>query len=158
MKSSGFLIYNLLILNKPQLKMKLLCSIICIIGIYGTAIAQTSVHYDPKDYAQIPVWIKMMDDPNVNFFEIGKAYKSYWQHHTKPTDDEELKKEQDVQEKIPTIKQQQEIAQENHMKMAIRKYEYWHEQMRPYVQKDGHILSAKERLKSWQEQKQISGK
>jgi len=34
------------------------------------------------DYASYPHWINMMEDPNANFFEIQRAFYSYWQGRT----------------------------------------------------------------------------
>lgn len=46
--------------------------------------AQTAT--TPND---LPVWVKMMDDPNVNYFEAVDAYKSYLKTHTIPGEEVE---------------------------------------------------------------------
>ena len=39
------------------------------------------------------------------------------------------------------------------MRMAVKKYEYWHMRMLPYVQQDGRILTPSERLAIFEAQK-----
>ncbi len=124
----------------------------------GQIYAQSNIKYDPKDYAQKSVWMKMMDDPKANFFETEKAYKIYWQHHVKPEDEHDVIAEHAKEEQIPNRKKQRKIEKENHLRMAIKKYENWHRKMLPYVQADGRILSADERLQIWKDQQQNTKK
>ena len=96
----------------------------------------------------------MMDDPNANFHETEKAYEIYWQHHEMPGGENDVIGEHAMREKIPSRKEQKSIEKDNHMRMAVKKYEHWHQKMLPYVQADGRILSADERLKIWKDQQQ----
>jgi hypothetical protein len=131
----------------------LLCLFVCTLTH-----AQKKLQYNLADYAQKAVWIKMMDDPNANFFEVEKAYKIYWQHHVKPEDEHDVIGEHSENAKIPDRKKQRIIEKENHLRLSIKKYENWHRKMLPYVQADGRILSADERLKIWKDQQQNSKK
>ncbi len=138
--------------------MRYIYVLILFICMLGQAYGQTTAKYDPKDYAKKAVWIKMIDDPAVNFFEVEKAYKIYWQHHVKPEAEHDVIGEHAEREKIPSRKKQGKIEQENHLRMAVKKYENWHRKMLPYVQADGRILSADEKLKIWKDQQQNSKK
>lgn len=55
----------------------LLAGFLMIIGLSATAQTQTSTV--PKDYSSYPYWIDMMQDPHENFFEIRKAFYTYWE-------------------------------------------------------------------------------
>ncbi|MFA5816268.1 MAG: T9SS type A sorting domain-containing protein [Bacteroidales bacterium] len=41
--------------------------------------AQNRTGAGPGNYATYPYWVNMMEDPNANFFEIRKAFYTYWQ-------------------------------------------------------------------------------
>jgi hypothetical protein len=105
-----------------------------------------------KKYAKKPLWITMMDDTKINFFEIEKAYNVYWQHHEKPEGEDYEIGAYREREKTPSKRKQRRISEENDIRMAVKKYEVWHEQTLPYVQPDGRILSAEERLSIWRNQ------
>jgi len=115
-------------------------------------IAQQKAHNIEKDYAKKPLWINMMEDPNVNYFEIDKAYTAYWQHHTMPETEHDIIGEKKERDKHPSKRAQRKADADNDMRMAVKKYEWWREQMLPYVQPDGHILSTEERLQIWKQQ------
>ena len=111
------------------------------------------VHYTVSDYAHKPVWIEMIKDTSVNFFEAQKAFDTYFQHHEKPEGEHDVIGERDAREKYPSKKKQRKVNADNAMRMEVKKYEHWHDRVLPYVQEDGHILSPAERLKIWSEQK-----
>jgi photosystem II stability/assembly factor-like uncharacterized protein len=48
----------------------------------SAAFTQVSSRSSFSDYATHPRWIEMMEDPGANFFEIQKAFYSYWQGRT----------------------------------------------------------------------------
>ncbi|MFA6126477.1 MAG: T9SS type A sorting domain-containing protein [Bacteroidales bacterium] len=45
----------------------------------STLYAQNKTEHAAKDYASHPYWIDMMQDPHANFFEIQKAFYTYWE-------------------------------------------------------------------------------
>lgn len=95
-----------------------------------------------------------MDDPNANFFEVEKAYELYWERHEKPEGEHEEIGEHAEREKIPSKRRQRKISAENDLRLAVKRYEVWNDQTRPYVQPDGRILSTEERLEIWKQQQQ----
>lgn len=53
---------------------------VILLGITGVeACAQKNTDSDIKDYSNYPYWIDMMQDPKANFFEIQKAFYTYWE-------------------------------------------------------------------------------
>jgi len=62
--------------NKP-LALLLLSIVLLVSGL--SVSAQNNTVTAPKDYASYPYWIDMMQDPHGNFFEIQKAFNTYWE-------------------------------------------------------------------------------
>ena len=102
--------------------------------------------YSEKDYTKTPVWINMIKDTSVNFFEAEKAFKVYFEHHVKPAGENEDIGEHARRAKEPTKKELKKIEKDNRMRMEIKKYEHWRDMMRTYVQPDGSILTPSQRL------------
>jgi len=50
-----------------------------LIAFGSVAFAQNRSNPAVTDYASNPRWIEMMEDPKANFFEIQKAFYTYWQ-------------------------------------------------------------------------------
>ncbi|WP_165836345.1 hypothetical protein [Taibaiella soli] len=109
-----------------------------------------------KEYAHKPLWIGMMDDTTANFFEVEKAYNTYWAHHEKPEGEDDVIGEHKEREKIPSKRKQKKIWSENDLRMAVKKYERWHESTLPWVRDDGRILTPNERLAIWKAQQNTS--
>lgn len=126
--------------------------LVCFSAISIAATAQTDVNKE-KLYAKQPLWIDMMEDEKSNFFEVEKAYKIYWEHHEEPEGEHDVIGEYQEREKIPSRRKQRKIEAESKMRMAIKKYNWWHEQTLPYVQGNGRILTTEERLKIWEANK-----
>ena len=40
--------------------------------------AQTDRSSNPPDTSEYPYYIRMMEDPNVNFFDVQRAFNLYW--------------------------------------------------------------------------------
>jgi hypothetical protein len=138
--------------NTRFMKKSFLLFVLCI--LLHEAQAQKKATLTQKDYTKTPMWIAMMDDPNVNFFEIEKAYERYWSKHEKPEGEDEEIGEHAERQKTPSKRKQRKISAANDLKFAVKKYEVWRDQTLPYVQPDGRILSAEERLQIWKAQQQ----
>jgi len=126
-------------------------SILCICFAH-ISLAQTTA-YQESDYTRMTVWISMIKDTAINFFEVEKAFNTYFQHHEKPVGEEEEIGDHAAREKNPSKKQQRKMQADNHMRMDVKKYERWHDKMLPYVQSDGSILTPSQRLKIWADNK-----
>lgn len=101
-------------------------------------------------------WIQMMDDPNVNYFEAIKVFEAYWQGKTKPISEHE---KFSAAEKGLALGNTNYNAPHDAEDPAIKysfeykKFLHWKEDIAPYVQPNGHILTAEERIAIWEQQK-----
>ena len=115
--------------------------------------------------ASTPLWIKMMDSPNPNYAAAIKSFDEYWMDKKKPTTEEELFKNaehpEDAVKNSTYAQKEEDEEEENEAKSAAIKYSFeykkfliWQKEVAPYVQEDGSILSADQRIKAWSQQKQ----
>lgn len=151
-----------------NMKNKILNAFIIIILMlqFGNAISQVKettsrnshVATDKKDYAKYPYWISMMHDPNVNYFEAKIAYDEFWRNREKPVLEEEELMEYGViavREEQSKLRKREIREQQELRKYAydVKYFEHWQRTVEPYVQEDGRILSAEEKLQIWYNQK-----
>ena len=116
-----------------------------------------------NDYATNPRWIKMMDDPNVNFFEIEKAFNEFWQGKELPIEENEIldvKKNSERKRKffLGTLFKKKTAEEKNDAEkyaFEYKKYQWWRRQVLPYVQPDGRILSQDEQVEIVRQQKEL---
>jgi hypothetical protein len=108
-----------------------------------------------------PDWVRAIDDPNANYFKAIKAYHDFWKTHEKPADEEALMAKSLEQTKAQAktlskreVKQQRE---QDYYRYQCKRFENWVRENKPYVQDDGRILSADERLKLWEQTKKERG-
>lgn len=110
-----------------------------------------SRQYTEKDYARSPLWIEMLDDTSANFFEVEKAFETYFKHHELPVSEHDMIGEHAQREKKVGKKEQRKVEEESYLRRQVKKYHRWHEKMLPWVQPDGRILGPTERLAIWQQ-------
>jgi hypothetical protein len=116
-----------------------------------------------SDSANYPRWVKMMDDPNVNFFEIEKEFNDFWQGKVLPIEENEIMNEKENSERkrkffLGTLfKKKADNDKEDGEKYAFeyKKYQWWRRQVLPYVQPDGRILSTAEQVEIVSQQRQL---
>ena len=106
-----------------------------------------------KEYSQKPLWIAMMEDEKANFFETEKAFNLYFSAHEMPEGEHEEIGERAERLKHYSNRKLRKIQAENEFRFAVKRYKMWHYQTLPYVQADGRILNADERLEIWRSQK-----
>jgi cytochrome oxidase Cu insertion factor (SCO1/SenC/PrrC family) len=117
-----------------------------------------SQQYTEKDYAKDPVWIQMLDDTTANFFEVEKAYNTYFKTHELPKSEHDMIGEYSERQKKVSKRQQKRVEEDSYLSRQVKKYHRWHEKMLPYVQPDGRILTPSERLAIWQQIKDENNK
>ena len=101
-------------------------------------------------------WIQMMDDPNVNYFEAVKVFEAYWQGKPKPTSEHELFSAEDKDQALNTSSYSNTRDAEDpsvKYRFEYKKFLHWKEEVAPYVQPNGRILTAEERIDIWKQQK-----
>lgn len=133
-----------------------------VIGIFlclllSPALAQESSN---KSYKSQPLWIAMMDDTGTNYFEIQKAFDTYFQYHELPELDEEhwgekSNAELENKEKLNiasgagaemSAEQRIQAQTRNELLYEVKRYKEWLKIMAPRVQQDGRIMSIDEWL------------
>lgn len=117
------------------------------------------------DYRNNPVWISMMEDPNVNYFEAMKAFQTYWEGRIEPEEESELINEGHITtaqaDSLRKARTEWTQAQRNdyeQLKYQFKRFKDWKRSVLPFVQNDGRILSEQERLEIWQKQQSQSDK
>lgn len=117
--------------------------------------------YSKRYMKKNPVWIEMIKDPNVNYFEAIKAYDLFWKGRNKPMEENEAigqkksgegsNEEKDSRKRIREKKREKELYRQ--YGLEVKKFEHWKKRVKPYVQPDGKILSKEDQLKLWEESK-----
>jgi len=127
------------------------------IGLFLLSCSAWAQNLDKKTqkyYANNPVWIEMMKNPNVNFFEVNAAFEAYWANREKPELENEEGEEHKEEERSFLSKmfksEKEEQAERNEYAFAYKQYLKWRIEVEPFVQPDGRILSAEEQHEVWQ--------
>jgi hypothetical protein len=132
--------------------MKIKYLLLACIFMAATANAQL-YHYTQSDYAARPVWVEMIKDTSINFFEAEKAFQTYFQHHEQPGGEHDVIGERGAKGKRPSKRMQRKMLADDQMRMEVKKYERWNDKVLPFVQSDGSILTPTQRLKLWNDQR-----
>jgi hypothetical protein len=105
-----------------------------------------------------PLWVTMMDDPNVNYFEAVKNFNDYWKTREKPVEEGDLFESVGDKEKEESIKQKKRrLRTEDPAKKYAFEYKrflWWMREVEPFVQTDGKIKGMNERISEWRTQQQ----
>ena len=114
--------------------------------------AQSTGKIKPRN---IPLWVKMMNDSSANYYVAIRDYEAFWKGKEKPSDEEhimskgtEVTKDHIRKLSKREIKEQRDL---DYYRYQCKRFKNWVRTNKPYVQPDGHILTADERLKLWQE-------
>ncbi|MCX6198731.1 MAG: hypothetical protein NTY88_05860 [Bacteroidetes bacterium] len=135
-----------------------------------TAFPQAKNHFSKKEMKKSPVWIAMIKDEHVNYFEALKAFELYFTTHKFPVmEEEEMARNEKLKERILKSeakykkKKRKEMIEPNALekdkheqtKLAfeVKRFNHWEMQTRPFVKEDGTVMSAEEQMKVWKESK-----
>ncbi len=113
--------------------------------------------YNSKKYKKEPVWIKMMDDPQSNYFETIRAFREYYKNRKLPKEPFE-NKEMEVFEKEVGLVSDKESEEKREKKLErkkanrneqdysaeVRAFKGWMQSVKPWVRADGSIVSVAE--------------
>ncbi|NDC31092.1 MAG: hypothetical protein EBZ58_09205 [Bacteroidetes bacterium] len=125
------------------------------------AIKAQETKYNPKEYSNQPMWIEMMDDSSVNYYEALKAYEQYWQNRIRPQEEEDAinehgsrkaEREREKFEKKLAKMTPAERTVFDRMKYECKRFDNWKREVKKFVQEDGHILSYDQKLEIWNRQ------
>lgn len=129
--------------------------------LVSTFFLKAQQHSD-KEYQRKPLWIQLIEDPNVNYFEAKKAFDLFWKNKPLPTEEDEVigeqhgkgKERDSFLEKLFMSKKERQEEESQKYAFEYKKFKHWERLVLPYVQEDGRVLTADERLKLWQDSRQ----
>ena len=115
-----------------------------------------------------PIWVQMMSDENVNYFEAVEAFNSYFKTHPMPDLEVEeelmggdLKAKEDYEKEMKrdnkstlTEQERKSMVEREQMNYQVKRFRNWMKESKPFVQADGHILTCSERATIWQKQQE----
>ncbi len=142
---------------KSTLRLSLLFC--CLFYLSFQAVSQ---NHSEKEYSKKPLWINMIKDPTINYFEAKKAFDLFWKNKPLPTEEDEIigekhgtgeKRNSFLKELFKSKKERQEEESQKYA-FEYKKFKHWEKTSLPYVQPDGKILTQDEKLKLWQESRQ----
>jgi hypothetical protein len=136
----------------------------------GGASAQTDAS-GMRAPMEIPAWVNMMDDPNVNYFQAIKSYEDYWKTTPKPVEEDEMesaspskgksereiRRERNEREREYDKKKKlsgSELERAEYLKYQSKRFENWAREVKPWVQENGHVLNDEERTAIWRKQQE----
>ena len=137
-----------------------------ILLIFITAGATSQTTSLVKEANDQPLWVQMMNDENANYYETVNAFNSYFKTHALPDQeveeelmgrDEEAKvayeqKMKRENKEILTAEQRKILVEREQLSYQVKRYRNWMKEVKPYVQENGHILTAEERMAIWKQQ------
>jgi hypothetical protein len=103
------------------------------------------------DTSPKPLWVKMMDDPNANYFAVNKEFEKFWKGKEKPTEEKEIfGNYEKTNVKEARLSKSAEAVEYT---LDYKRFLNWQREVAPYVQADGRILNIEERIQLWQQEK-----
>lgn len=141
--------------------MKFILYFVLLLSLSATAQDKKETAVVHPDYSKSPEWIKMIDNPNANYYEAIKAFDTYWKGRIKPEGEDDIINENaSRKEERERKRQQKELskmtpAERNEydvLKYQYKRYENWIHEVKPYVQEDGSILTQQQRIEMWNKQ------
>lgn len=108
---------------------------------------------------ELPSWVAMIDNSNVNYFVALKTFNDYWKGKIKPIEEMDIKDMEALtaEEKATRKNYFANLTQPQRAEFDILQYHYkrfkqWKKEILQYVQEDGRILSLEERMAIWEKQ------
>lgn len=117
--------------------------------------------YNPKNFKKEPVWIEMMNDPSANYYQTIEAFRAFWEDRQLPKEPFEDPKMETFEKEVGLIgdgeteesrerklerKKRRKINTETERDYAaqVRAFKGWMQNVKPWVQADGSIISPEE--------------
>lgn len=127
---------------------------VCLIAIVSALnlCAQTTGTNPPDQ----PSWVKMMNQPGVNYYEAIKAFDDYWQNKQVPVGENDLFKASNEEKEhadFVSKKKSGQSGEAEQLAFEYKKFLHWKLKMLPFVKEDGTIMNEEERLAQWKEQR-----
>lgn len=142
--------------------------LLLLITLFGlNAVAQTT--YNRRDYSSKPLWIKMMNDTSVNYYETVKAFRQFFKRRPLPKEPneiegtdrfeievgleneedgatmaEKLKEREREKQRQQTLEARRIARNEPSYSAEVRAFRGWFYEVKPWVLPDGRIVGPKE--------------
>lgn len=126
---------------------------ILVSGFADGLFAQTSTSKTP-----LPDWVMMIDNPNTNYFEAVRVFDLYWKNRVKPLD--EMESGEEAKEEGREFKRYVKhlsVSERNYFDQLCyhyKRFKRWQQDMLPFVQDSGRILTQEERTAIWEKQQE----
>ena len=105
-------------------------------------------------YRTSPVWIEMMNTPNVQYAEAVRAFDIYWSTREKPAGEHDMLGANNAEKKDRDFvtKKKKKGGEAEQYAVEYKAFMHWKEKMAPYVKPNGEVMDANERLQYWETQ------
>ncbi len=102
-----------------------------------------------KDSSSIqPLWIEMMNDPNVKYYDAVDAFEKYWEHREKPTEDDGEARDIFGKEKSQAEKNEEANRSIEYV-YEYKQFLNWQQRNKNLVKPDGTIMKPEEIIEQW---------
>ncbi len=140
------------------MKKNILLLVLFVLSITNT-FSQTNILQTFNEDSKKPLWIKMINNPNVNYFEAIKTFREFWKEKKLPCEAGEEAGmdafEVEVGLRNPyKPESKREILRESKNDKDAKKYAYevkqfrgWLQQVKPWIKEDGTIISLDDQQK-----------
>jgi len=126
-----------------------------LVALVATFFVKAGQH--PDSYLRThPVWMDMMKDPKVNFYEALHAFELYWEGRPLPIGEHELMNSPEAEKESGQVVQRkkQQPEEQAQYAFAYRQFKRWVLKNEAFVKEDGSLYSAEERVELWKQQQQ----
>ena len=104
-----------------------------------------------------PVWIQMMDNKNVNYYDAQKAFELFWEGRELPVEEHELlnadNKEKEKKNFISKKRKNKGQAAIDYA-FEYKRFKNWLIKNESLIKNDGTLLKPDERIEQWKAQQQ----
>ncbi len=151
----------------PIIQILFFLSIQCMFSMHASA--QSFSNKQLREWSRNPEWVKMLDDPNANYFEVIAAYEAFWKDRKMPVEEDQIlsmprderertyskseMRKRKRQERDMEKEEREEAVIRHQFAFDVKRYKHWKLTVEPYVQSDGSILSKEEQLNLHQTQR-----
>ena len=144
--------------------MKKLFCILLSLGLFVFSV-KAQIKYNEAEFKTKPFWIIMMDDTTVNYYQAVRAFNSYWEGRIKPEDDADIlieKGKENPKEEKERRRYEKKLAKMSpaernefdRLNYEYKRFENWMNEVKPYVQENGSILTQRQRTDIWNRQQE----
>ncbi len=122
-----------------------------------------------KDEFEKPEWANIIESNEINYYTVITAFEKFWTGKVKPVEEEDIfenaPSENDtidtrklnmagvLPESPLTDKMKKELQYKAFLAFEYKRFKDWQQEVLPYVQPDGRILSEKDKELIWLKQK-----